>query len=113
MMKRKHKILSLIDMDVGLFVSYELTAESLTTKLFRTFTLNSIPLTRVMDLREAGTEDITRLHKLNWFRFPRSRQSLSPVYTLQATEKSPRILMRLDQGSHLFMKSALEQLHAA
>jgi hypothetical protein len=50
-MKPKEKILSLIDMDVGLFVSYQLTSESLTTKLFRFITLNTIPLNKVMDIR--------------------------------------------------------------
>jgi hypothetical protein len=65
-----------------------------------------------MDLREADTKDFTRLNRLNWFRFSRSRRSLSPVYTLQATEKSPRIFMRLDQGSHIGMKNALGQIHA-
>ena len=111
-MKKTSKNLSLTDMDVGIFVSYELTAELLTTKLFRTFTLNTIPLKKVMDLREAGTEDFTRLNRVNWFRFPRSSRSLCPVYTLQATEKSPRIFMRLDQGSHIGMKNALGQVHA-
>jgi hypothetical protein len=111
-MKNKHKILSLIDMDVGIFVSYELTAESLTTKLFRIFTLNRIPLKTVMDLREAKTEDITPLNRVNWFNFRSRRQSLCPFYTLQATEKSPRIFMRLDRGSHIVMKNALGQMHA-
>jgi hypothetical protein len=111
-MKNKNKILSLIDMDVGIFVSYELTAESLTTKLFRTFTLNRVPLKSVMDLREAEAEDITPLNRVNWFNFRPSRRSLCPVYTLQANEKSPRIFMRLDRGSHIVMKSALGQMHA-
>lgn len=111
-MKSKHKILSLVDMDIGLFVNYELTAESLTTKLFRFITLNRIPLNTVMDLREAATEDITPLNKVNWFDFIQKHQSLCPVYTLQATEKSPRIFMRLDRGSHSAMKSRMDQLHA-
>jgi hypothetical protein len=111
-MKNKRKNLSLTDMDIGIFVSYELTAEALCTKLFRVFTLNTIPLNKVMDLREAATEDFTRLNQVNWFKFPFSRRSLSPVYTLQATEKSPRIFMRLDHGSHIGMKNALGQIHA-
>jgi len=111
-MKKKYKPLSLTDMDIGIFVSYELTAESLSTKLFRTITLNTIPLQKVMDLREADTEDITRLNRVNWFKFPFSRNSLCPVYTLQANEKSPRIFMRLDQGSHIGMKNAMGLIHA-
>ncbi len=97
-------------MDVGLFVSYELTAESLSTKLFRIFTLNRIPLNKVMDLREAEETDITPLNHLNWFSFLPSRRKLCPVYTLQADENSPRIFMRLDQGSHIHMKSTLGRL---
>ena len=110
-MKNKHSILSLLDMDVGSFVSYELTAESLTTKLFRVFTLNTIPLKKVMILREAIETDITRLNRVNWFSAFK-RRSLCPVYTLQATEKSPRIFMRLDRGSHIALKNTLGQLHA-
>ena len=110
-MKPNKKPLSLRDMDVGLFVSYELTAESLTTKLFRIITLNTIPLNQVMDLREADEKDVTRLNRLNWFSFLPSHRMLSPVYTLQAAEKSPRIFMRLDQGSHIAMKHTLDDLH--
>jgi len=110
-MKNNHRILSLTDMDIGSFVSYELTAESLTTKLFRIFTLNTIPLKKVMVLREAGEEDITPLNRVNWFTFFK-RRSLCPVYTLQATETSPRIFMRLDRGSHVVLQNALEHLHA-
>ena len=109
-MKNKHSILSLTDMDVGSFVKYELTAELLTTKLFRIFTLNTIPLKKVMILREASEEDITPLNRVNWFSGFK-RRSLCPVYTLQATEKSPRIFMRLDRGSHYVLQSALDQLH--
>lgn len=109
LMKSKH-LFNLTDMDVGLFVSYELTAESLTTKLFRTFTLNTIPLKKVMDIRRATEEDVTRLNRLNWFRPTLRRHRLSPVYTLQACEKSPRIFMRLDQGSHFELKSTLDAL---
>lgn len=98
-------------MDVGSFVSYELTAELLTTKLFRVFTLNTIPLKQVMILREAVEEDITRLNRVNWFSAFK-RRSLCPVYTLQATEKSPRIFMRLDRGSHVALQNTLGQLHA-
>ena len=105
------RALNLIDMDVGLFVSYELTAESLNTKLFRIFTLNRIPLKKVMDLREAADDDVTSLNRLNWFNFVPSRRSLCPVYTLQATETSPRIFMRLDQGSHIDLKSKIGGMH--
>ncbi len=100
-------------MDVGLFVSYELTAESLNTKLFRIFTLNRIPLKKVMDLREAKDTDVTKLNRLNWFDFIPSRRALYPVYTLQATESSPRIFMRLDHGSHIVMKSQMTTGHDA
>jgi hypothetical protein len=110
-MRNRHNILSLLDMDVGSFVSYELTAELLTTKLFRVFTLNTIPLKQVMILREAVEEDITRLNRVNWFSAFK-RRSLCPVYTLQATEKSPRIFMRLDRGSHVALQNTLGQLHA-
>lgn len=110
-MKNKNTILSMIDMDVGSFVSYELTAESLTTKLFRTFTLNTIPLNQVMVLREASEKDITPLNRINWFSFFK-RRSLCPVYTLQATEKSPRIFMRLERGSYVVLKNTLRQVHA-
>ena len=99
-------------MDLGLFLSYELTAKSLTTKLFRIITLNTIPLHNVMDLREANTKDVTSLNRINWFRSKVSAPTLCPVYTLQATEKSPRIFMRLDQGSHFAIKSALDKRHA-
>ncbi len=107
------KKINLIDMDVGLFVSYELTAEALSTKLFRIFTLNTIPLKRVMDLREADEHDVTKLNRLNWFSFLPSRRTLCPVYTLQTAEKSPRIFMRLDRGSHMEMKSKLGSREAA
>ncbi|MEE9369317.1 MAG: hypothetical protein V3V05_10730 [Pontiella sp.] len=112
MRSKKNKI-KLLDMDIGLWVSYELTAESLTTKLFRIFTLNTIPLRKVMDLREAVAEDVTKLNHLNWFSFMSSRRTLCPVYTLQTAEKSPRIFMRLDRGSHIAMKSTLGGLHDA
>ena len=112
MKQKKHKI-SLVDMDVGLFVSYELTAEMLTTKLFRFITLNSIPLKQVKDLREADLSDVTALNRINWFSFLPSRRTLCPVYTLQAAEKSPRIFMRLDRGSHIQLKTTLGGLHDA
>ncbi|HSR88020.1 MAG TPA: hypothetical protein VLL07_03620 [Pontiella sp.] len=111
-MKSTKKILSLIDMDVGLFVSYQLTAESLTTKLFRFITLRTIPLNKVMDLREANESDVTKLNLINWFRFLPSCRSMCPVYTLQADENSPRIFMRLDHGSHIDMKQTLGGRHA-
>ena len=109
-MKKKNGILSLTDMDIGSFVNYEITAELLTTKLFRFITLNSIPLKKVKVLREAGDEDITQLNRLNWFSSFR-RRSLCPVYTLQATDKSPRIFMRLDRGSYVALHSTLTQLN--
>ena len=110
-MKNRRSTLSLVDMDVGSMLSYELTAESLTTKLFRTFTLNTIPLKQVVELREASEEDITPLNRVNWFSFLK-RRSLCPVYTLLVTEKSPRIFMRLRQGSYIVLNSTLEQLNA-
>ena len=111
-MKPTEKILSLIDMDVGLFVSYQLTSESLTTKLFRFITLNTIPLNKVLDLREANESDVTKLNSITWFRFLPSCRSMRPVYTLQAAESSPRIFMKLDQGSHIHMKQTLGGRHA-
>lgn len=111
-MKPAEKILSLIDMDVGLFVSYQLTSESITTKLFRFITLNTIPLNKVMDLREATESDVTRLNFINWFRFLPSRRSICPVYTWQTDENSPRIFMKLDHGSHIDMKQTLGGRHA-
>lgn len=112
-MKAKNKkILKLVDMDVGLFVSYQITSESLTTKLFRFITLNSIPLNKVMDIREAAENDVTKLNRFNWFSFLPSRRTACPVYTLQAAEKSPRIFMKLDRGSHIDMKHTLGGRHA-
>lgn len=110
-MKYNHRILRLTDMDIGSFVSYELTAELLTTKLFRVFTLGTIPLKKVMVLRKANERDITPLNRVNWFSFFK-RRPLCPVYTLQATEKSPLIFMRLERGSHVLLQNALEQLHS-
>jgi len=98
-------------MDVGLFVSYEVSAGLLTTKLFRFITLNRIPLKKVVDLREAASDDVTRLNQINWFSFLPSKKTLCPVYTLQAAEKSPRIFMRLDRGSHILLKQALGSRH--
>jgi hypothetical protein len=110
-MKKTTGILQLTDMDVGLFVSYELTEECLTTKLFRTFTLTTVPLKKVKDLREAKTDDVTRLNRINWLS---SRRRLCPVYTLQTGEDSPRIFMRLARGSHIQMKHTLRKMaHAA
>lgn len=100
------------DMDVGLFVSYQITSESLTTKLFRIITLNSIPLNKVMDIREADSQDVTGLNRLNWFSFLPWRRTSCPVYTLQADAKSPRIFMKLDRGSHLDLKQTLGARHA-
>ncbi|MBN2162496.1 MAG: hypothetical protein JXR25_16275 [Pontiellaceae bacterium] len=111
-MKSKKKILWLSDMDVGLFVSYQITSSLLTTKLFRFITLNTIPLSRVMDLREAAASDVTRLNHLNWFTFLPWKRSRCPVYTLQAAENSPRIFMKLNRGSHIEMKNRLDgRLH--
>jgi len=106
---RKQRALNLVDMDVGLFVSYELTAQSLTTKLFRFITLNTIPLNKVMDLRMADEADVTKLNRWNWLGLLSRR--LCPIYTLQASETSPRIFMRLDRGSHVAMKSVLGGRH--
>lgn len=110
MNSRKSK-LCLVDMDVGLFVSYELTAEMLITKLFRIFTLNQIPLGMVMELREASQQDVTPLNWINWFRPPRKQRSFTPLYTLQTADNRPRIFMRLDEGSHIEMKNTIGSLH--
>ena len=110
-MKNKPNAFNLRDLDMGCFLSYELTEDALTTKLFRVFTLNTRPLESVMTLREAEEKDITPLNRINWFSFFR-RKNLSPVYTLQATPKSPRIFMRLNQGSHIALKGFLHHLHA-
>jgi len=99
-------------MDVGLFVSYQLSSGSLTTKLFRIITLNSIPLNKVMDIREADDNDVTQLNRLNWFSFLPWRRSSCPVYTLQTAENSPRIFMKLDRGSHIDLKQTLGGRHA-
>ncbi len=106
-MKPKKKIMSLVDMDVGLFVSYQVSSEALTTKLFRLITLNSIPLKKVVDFREADSNDVTPLNRLNWFSFLPSRRTTCPVYTLQADVKSPRIFMKLERGSHIDLKHTL------
>ena len=110
-MKTKQKILRLIDMDVGLFLSYQISSNSLTTKLFRFITLNSIPLNRVMDIREADDGDVTRLNRLNWFSFLPWRRTSCPVYTLQADLRSPRIFMKLERGSHIDLRSKLGGRH--
>ena len=106
-MKTKKKILQLVDMDAGLFFSYQISAESLTTKLFRIITLNSIPLNRVMDIREAEAADVTRLNHINWFSFLPSRRTSCPVYTLQTGDRSPRIFMKLERGSHIDLRNRL------
>lgn len=110
-MKAKQKILSLVDMDIGLFVSYQVTSESLTTKLFRFITLNSIPLNRVMDIREADPEEVTPLNRINWFSFLPWRRRCCPVYTLQAGVNTPRIFMKLDRGTHIDLKHTLGSRH--
>ncbi|WP_372845843.1 hypothetical protein [Pontiella sp.] len=110
-MKPTKRSLNLIDMDIGLFVSYRLTAESLTTKLFRIFTLNTIPLEKVMDLREAGEADVTKLNRINWFSSLPARRTLCPLYTLQTAKNRPRIFMRLDFGSHFDMQRTLGGKH--
>ena len=99
--------LNLIDMDIGLFISYELTAEVLSTKLFRIITLNRIPLHSMMELREAKNKDVTKLNWINWFRLQHKRRNFSPLYTFQTAENRPRIFMRLDYGSHLAMKKMI------
>ena len=108
-MKPKKKIMNLIDMDVGLFVSYQINSEALTTKLFRFITLNSIPLNKVIDFREADVNDVTKLNRINWFSM--LRRSTCPVYTLQADANSPRIFMKLDRGSHIDLKQTIGGRH--
>ncbi len=99
-------------MDLGLFVSYELTAESLSTKLFRHFTLHSVPLHSVLDFRKAEEEDVTPLNRVNWLKRTRNR-NFNPVYTLRANEKSPRVFMRLRQGSHFELSQIVEKKNAS
>lgn len=99
-------------MDIGSFVSYELSSNAITTKLFRFIKLNSIPLYAIEDFRLADKEEITRLHHLNWFSFIPWNRPISNLYTLQASEKSPRIFMRLSHGSHLLMREMLSRLSA-
>ena len=64
-----------------------------------------------MDLREARETDVTNLNRINWFRL--SRRTACPVYTLQARDDSPSIFMRLDCGTHIEMKNALDSRNAA
>jgi hypothetical protein len=109
-MPLQKKILRLVDKDIGLFLSYELSAEVLTTKLFHVFTLNSIPLSQIEDLREAIETDVTPFNWLNWLKPQSTRQSVWPLYTLQATNGSPRIFMRLVRGSHIDMKRTLGRI---
>lgn len=94
-------------MDVGMFLSYELTAEALTTKLFRHITLNTLPLKRIQDFRQADPADVTKLNYLNWFSGRRKKRAMTPFYTLQAGHHRPRIFMRLDDGSHFEMSQWL------
>ena len=96
-------------MDIGNFVSYELGHDSLSTKLFRKFTLNTIPLKKIKVLKKATDEDITPLNRINWLGFLK-KHSLCPIYMLQADEDSPCIFMRLDHGSQVVLKNRLEQL---
>lgn len=103
--------LCLVDMDIGLFISYELTTEQLITRLFRIFTLNRVPLGKVMELREASTQDVTPLNWINWFRPRGKRRSFCPLYTLQTAKNRPRIFMRLDEGSHIEMKTRIGSHH--
>ncbi len=107
-MLSEKKKLSLVDMDVGLFLSYEVTAKRMTTRLFKIIPLKSTPLKKVMDLREANDRDITKLNRVNWLSFMPSHRVLCPIYTVQTARKSPRIFMRLNRGSHIDMKEALE-----
>ena len=112
-MKKIGKILNLHDMDVGLFVSYELTADALTTKLFRFITLNTVPVSNMKDIRKANEQDISRLNHLNWFDSAARHRSLCPIYTFKATEKTRRVFMRLNRGSHIDMKNTLSQWNDA
>lgn len=103
-MQEAKKKLNLRDMDLGLFLSYELSAGALKTKLFRIITLNNIHLSQLSDFRRAEETDISRLNRVN--RFSRQKQ-LCPIYTLKSSRRSPRIFMRLDRGSHIDMQKAL------
>ena len=108
-MKSTKPQLRLIDMDIGFFISYELTPQVIITRLFRIIPLKKMPLDRVLDFRVARATDITRLNRINWFGLLRSRRTLSPLYTLQAAENRRRIIMRLDRGSHIDMKNRIKK----
>lgn len=103
-MKEDKKKLSLRDMDLGLFLSYEVNGSLLITKLFHIITLNSIELNDLKDFRRADDTEIPRLNRLNWFSMP---SLLCPIYTLQSSKRSRRIFMRLDYGSHIDMQKML------
>jgi hypothetical protein len=102
-MNEAKKNLNLRDMDVGLFLSYELSAETLTTKLFRIITLNTINLSEVEDLRRANEEEIPYIKRINWLSM---RRMLCPIYTFKPA-KAPRVFMRLRYGSHIELQRVL------
>lgn len=103
-MKEEIKKLSLRDMDLGLFLSYELCGSLLKTKLFRIFTLNTVALNELNEFRQADDLDISTLNRVNWFSM---QKLLCPIYTLKPSRMSRRIFMRLDYGSHIDMQKVL------
>lgn len=74
-------------MDIRLFVRYERTAEVLITKLFRVITLHTIPLQKGIDLREAHTDDVTPLNKINGFDVHFSSSQLALPHLHPASHK--------------------------
>lgn len=104
LMKEEKKNLSLRDMDVGLFLSYELSAEVLKIKLFRIITLNTINLNEVEDFRRANEEEIPQIKRINWLSM---RRMLCPIYTCKPSAKARRVFMKLDYGSHIELQKAL------
>ena len=107
-MKNKHNTIRFVDQDVGLLISYDLTKEAVTTRLFRLIKLVTTPLDEIMTLRETVDEDLTTLNRINWLGKLNKRRTSSPTYTFQVEEESPRIFMHLTHGSHMVLKSILD-----
>jgi len=60
-----------MDMDIGTFVSHEVSTDPLISKLFHFITLTRIPLKNIRNSHLAKKEDITKLNCINWFTFKR------------------------------------------